>query len=239
MGVLTSSEELLYKDIKLVGDFTFLRIIQEAERQLGFKISLPKQPDNSGSQYYNQTINLKTLLQAINEYYQEENIKTNWKFSDRGILVYEQGSVKPPRPTVERKVIESKGPPYFSKPENEIESRPAKIIQLQAPAKQTPEIKNQTLTHEPKKMMVQPFPVKIEKAESKDEKDITVEPYPENATAFINDAPSILQQNIHEKFIEWQARMKGSLNLGNIEVLKAEKRELQKRLLWLNNNLPE
>jgi hypothetical protein len=66
---------------------------------------------------------------------------------------------------------------------------------------------------------------------------IKVTPYPEDATAFINDAPSISQYTGSEIYIEWETRMKGALQQRNHKVLNEEKAELEKRLRWLKRKL--
>lgn len=68
-------------------------------------------------------------------------------------------------------------------------------------------------------------------------KTLRVTPYPENATAFINDAPSISTFNGIENYVEWETRMKGSLQQGNRVVLEKEKAELERRLRWLRKQL--
>ncbi len=66
---------------------------------------------------------------------------------------------------------------------------------------------------------------------------IKITPYPENASAFINDAPSISQFTGSEIYIEWETRMKGAVQQRNYKVLNEEKAELEKRLRWLKNQL--
>ena len=66
---------------------------------------------------------------------------------------------------------------------------------------------------------------------------LRITPYPENATAFINDAPSISNYTGAEIYIEWETRMKGAKQQGNKKVLIEEKAELEKRLRWLRSNL--
>jgi hypothetical protein len=66
---------------------------------------------------------------------------------------------------------------------------------------------------------------------------IKITPYPENATAYINDAPSISHYTGSEIYIEWETRMKGAIQQKNIKVLNEEKAELEKRLRWLKRQL--
>lgn len=65
-----------------------------------------------------------------------------------------------------------------------------------------------------------------------------ITPYPEDAVAFINDAPSIVPGAARENYIEWQTRMQGALENQNTNVLKNERLELERRLRWLDQQLP-
>lgn len=66
----------------------------------------------------------------------------------------------------------------------------------------------------------------------------SITPYPENATAFINDAPSIVPGTGKENYIEWETRMRGALENQNIKVLQNERLELERRIRWLDKQLP-
>jgi hypothetical protein len=66
----------------------------------------------------------------------------------------------------------------------------------------------------------------------------SITPYPENATAFINDAPSIVPGTGKENYIEWETRMRGALENQNIKVLENERLELERRIRWLDQQLP-
>lgn len=67
---------------------------------------------------------------------------------------------------------------------------------------------------------------------------IRVTPYPKKATAFINDAPSIVPGGNKEIYVEWEARMLGALQQNNLKVLHKEKREVERRLKWLRRHMP-
>jgi len=66
----------------------------------------------------------------------------------------------------------------------------------------------------------------------------SITPYPDDAVAFINDAPSIVPGTNKESYIEWQTRMQGALQNQNVSVLKNEKLELERRMRWLEKQLP-
>ena len=63
-----------------------------------------------------------------------------------------------------------------------------------------------------------------------------IAPYPEDAVAFINDAPSIVPGASRENYIEWTTRMEGLLKNGHQAALEQERRELEKRLRWLKDH---
>lgn len=65
-----------------------------------------------------------------------------------------------------------------------------------------------------------------------------ITPYPDGAVAFINDAPSIVPGTGRENYLEWETRMKGALENQNVNVLKNERLELERRLRWLDKKLP-
>jgi hypothetical protein len=63
-----------------------------------------------------------------------------------------------------------------------------------------------------------------------------IAPYPEDAVAFINDAPSIVPGASKENFVEWSTRMQGLLKNGHSEALEVERKELERRLRWLRDH---
>lgn len=64
-----------------------------------------------------------------------------------------------------------------------------------------------------------------------------ITPYPQDAVAFINDAPSIVPGAARENYIEWKTRMDGALQNGHRSALKNEQKDLERRLLWLRSQL--
>lgn len=68
---------------------------------------------------------------------------------------------------------------------------------------------------------------------------LKITPYPEHATAFINDAPSITVDSGIESFVEWEVRMKGAVVQGNKKLLLREREQMKKRVEWLNQQLRE
>ena len=62
-----------------------------------------------------------------------------------------------------------------------------------------------------------------------------ITPYPEDAVAFINDAPSIVAGSAKESYIEWTTRMEGLLKNGHQTALDQERRELERRLRWIKD----
>ena len=63
-----------------------------------------------------------------------------------------------------------------------------------------------------------------------------ITPYPEDAVAFINDAPSIVAGASKENYIEWTTRMEGLIKNGHQTALDQERRELERRLRWLKDH---
>lgn len=95
----------------------------------------------------------------------------------------------------------------------------------------------------PPPVVRQPAPPVRETAPSNAEryeipKRFGITPYPDGAVAFINDAPSIVPGAAKENYIEWQTRMQGAVENSNINVLKNERIELERRMRWLDRQLP-
>jgi hypothetical protein len=64
-----------------------------------------------------------------------------------------------------------------------------------------------------------------------------IAPYPEDAVAFINDAPSIVPGASRENYIEWKTRMQGALQNGHKKALLNELKDLERRMLWLRSQI--
>ncbi len=206
--------------VVLRGQLSFAAIVREAERQIGVPIMLPVPPDDRVTRAYNDRITLSTLLVAIRDYYGEKGIKVEWRITATGVEVYRSGSLTGEETNAARERRET----ARSQGKDQGPSRPtgapglADIEPLQpdgsAPAAPPP--------HEP----------------ASHDSSFTVAPYPENANAFINDAPPLVPVSGGEKFVEWEARMEGALKQGNSEVLDQEQAEIEERLRWLRKRLP-
>ena len=247
-GLLRADPELLSRGIKLDGDLTLARIIWEAERQLGVRIDLPHDPDNKSIQAYHQTIRLETLLGAVRQYYQQDGQEVGWTMEGSIIRFVEKNAARAATPAesvaaalpqaarpVEKSGPVARVPLQDLEPASAEESR-AFVVDIDHKEGEVKKIKSDipaAWLASSRKKAAEPPVLKDPSSEG-----IVVTAYPESAVAFINDAPSIVLQNSHEKFLEWQARMQGALQSHNEEVLRSELRELEKRLSWLKNHLP-
>lgn len=115
-------------------------------------------------------------------------------------------------------------------------------FQVTLPKKHTYGEPAQTQNHSEGLTEFDPVPSYLNKQGStpskKNNSRFSITPYPENATAFINDAPSIVPGTGKENYIEWETRMKGALENQNIKVLENERLELERRIRWLDKQLP-
>lgn len=78
-------EDMLCSMVMLKGRKTFGGIIHEAERQLRIRISLPREPDNQNARDYDQEIDLRTLLEAVRDYYERDGLALSWKISGSAV----------------------------------------------------------------------------------------------------------------------------------------------------------
>lgn len=220
----------------LSGELSFSEIIASAENQLDIKINLPRAPDSTSRlNYKNQIINLRVLLEAISDHYRQRDLEVTWRRSDRLIEIFEKID--------ERSAFIPPPAPQSDDPQQNQFGNPSR--QTGAPTSQpsTLELLNRLTADivgppEPWSPLESPQDLPASSSPPRGTtSSFTITPYPENATAYINDAPPLMAREGVEKFIEWEVRMQGALEQGNISLLQEEKKELDRRRVWLQNRL--
>ena len=325
-------DEERYQEIHLQGDYTFLGIIIESERQLGVSIQLPLKADDDLTSTYNQIISLRQLVDAIVVHFAQDNVPLDYhfeakrlKFSRRDVVDRSrQAPVQNSRPKYPVPMLSDREPSreepklpawaeHTSQPSSSSMDRIEELpmlsrsgIQRHSTERSVPSSssmlsldelesssqnraqndpspdgafsvtipqKRQTVVMAPVQStsgvvrgsspqserapspVTSPVPSRMgESAPSIQMSPATrprktspmgdargesfgITPYPEDAVAFINDAPSIVPGAARENYIEWQTRMEGALQNGHRSALANEQKDLERRLLWLRSKL--